>query len=230
MLTVRRLGRLVALFAGVAVALGLGAIGAWVYAMGWKPGAPYTFQGIDVSAVNGPVDWWAVKRSGADFAYLRATVGADRRDTRFEENWAAVAETGMRRGALHRYSLCKPAVDQANNFNTTVPRADDALPAAVVLDFAADCTVRPAPAAVLAGLRQYLEMVEAHTGKPVLIKVTKPFESAYGVTAALPRGVWAVQNYLAPDYPARSWRMWQANAERRIEGVETPVHWDVVRP
>lgn len=224
------MGRLVVLFASVVAALGLAAIVAWIVARGWKPGEPYRFQGVDVSAVNGPIDWWAVKRSGADFAYLRATVGADRRDARFEENWAAVADAGLRRGAFHRYSLCKPAVDQANNFNTTVPRTEDALPAAVVLDFSADCSARPAVAAMLDDLRRYLAMVEAHTGKPVLLKVTKAFDQAYGVTAALPRPVWAVQNYLAPEYPARTWRMWQANAERRIDGVETPVHWDVVRP
>jgi len=229
-LTVRRLGKLVAVFASVAVALGVAAIVAWVFAMTWRPGAPYTFQGVDVSGVDGPVDWWAVKRDGADFAYLRATVGADRRDTRFEENWTAVGETGIRRGAMHRYSLCKPAIDQANNFNTTVPRTEDALPAVVVLDFASDCAARPAPALLREELRRYLEMVEAHTGKPVLIKITKAFDTAYGVTADLPRSVWAVQNYFAPDYPSRTWRMWQANDARHIEGIDKPVHWDVVRP
>lgn len=229
-MTVRRLGKLVAVFASVFATLGLAAIVAWVIAMGWKPGAPYTFQGVDMSAKDGAVDWWAVKRSGADFVYLRATVGSDRRDTLFEENWAAVAETGMRRGALHRYSLCTPAIDQANNFNTTVPRTENALPAAVVLDFSAECSARPDASTVRADLRQYLAMVEAHTGKPVLIKVTKAFDAAYAVTADLPRSVWAVQNYFAPDYPARTWRMWQANDARHIAGVETPVHWDVVRP
>ncbi len=229
-MTVRRLGRLVALFASVVAALGLAAIVAWVVAIGWKPGAPYTFKGVDMSGVDGAVDWWAVKRSGADFVYLRATVDADRRDTRFEENWARIAETGMRRGALHHYSLCKSAVDQANNFNTTVPRTDDALPAAVDLSFTPDCTARPQTGVVLEGLRRYLDMVEAHTGKPVLVKVTRPFDTAYGVTAAIARPVWAVQNYFAPDYPARPWRMWQANAALHIEGVEKPVHWNVVRP
>jgi len=229
-LTVRRLGKLVAVFASVAAALGIAAIVAWVYAMSWRPGAPYTFQGVDMSASDGTIDWWAVKRSGADFVYLRATVGADRRDTAFEANWTAVAETGMRRGAFHRYSLCAPAIDQANSFNTTVPRTDDALPAAVVLDFAADCTARPDAAAVREGLRHYLEMVEAHTGKPVLLKISKAFDAAYGVTADIPRPVWAIQDYVAPEYPSRPWRMWQANAARHIAGVETAVHWDVVRP
>lgn len=224
------MGRLVAWFGSVVAALGLAAFVAWIVAMGWRPGAPYTFQGIDVSGVDGPVDWWAVKRGGADFAYLRATVGADRRDTRFEENWAGVAATGMRRGALHHYSLCARAVDQANNFNTTVPRTDDALPAAVEFAFTPDCAARPAPRLVLEEVRCYLEMVEAHTGKPVLIKITRPFDEAYGVTLAIPRSVWAVQDYFAPEYPARTWRMWQANPARHIEGVDRPVHWDVVRP
>jgi lysozyme len=73
-------------------------------------------------------------------------------------------------------------------------------------------------------------MVESHTGKPVLLKVSKAFDAAYGVTLAIPRPVWAVQDFFPPDYPARRWRMWQANGTRRIDGVDGPIHWDVVAP
>uniref|UniRef100_UPI0035CA6051 glycoside hydrolase family 25 protein n=1 Tax=uncultured Sphingomonas sp. TaxID=158754 RepID=UPI0035CA6051 len=205
------------------------AFAAWTFALHWRPSNTYPFQGIDVSAATGDVDWWAVKRGGADFAYVRATA-ADARDPRFEANWDAVAETGMRRGASHSYSLCRLAVDQANAFNTLVPRDDTALPAAVELDFTDDCTSRPVRAVVLDELRRYITMVEGHTGKPVLLKVSKRFDAAYTVTLALPRPVWAAQDFFPPDYPARRWRMWQASGMRRIDGVAGPVHWDVVAP
>ena len=169
-------------------------------------------------------------RGGADFAYLRATAGAEVRDARFAANWADVYATGMRRGAMHGYSLCRLAADQANNFNTTVPRATDALPAVVMVDFTPDCPSRPERAVLLDELRRYITMVELHTGKPVLLKVAKPFDAAYRVTGAIPRPIWAVQNFFPPDYPARPWKMWQANDMRRIDGVDGPVHWDVVAP
>lgn len=222
----RRIGLVSAMIVGVALA----GVTAVTLAQSWRPSDRFPFQGVDVSDANGAVDWWAVHKGGADFAYVRATSGATVRDPRFEANWAGVYETGMRRGAMHAYSLCKLADDQANNFNTTVPRDRDALPAAVEIDFAEECTSRPAPGVVLDELRRYLTMVEAHTGKPVLLKISKPFEAAYGVTAAVPRPVWAVQDFFPPDYPARPWRMWQATGMRRIDGIEGPVHWNVVAP
>ena len=222
--------RRIGLAGALGIVIALCAVVAWTFTLSWRPTDKYRFQGIDVSEEQGPIEWWTVKAGGADFAYLRATRGADERDTRFVGNWAEVYETGMRRGALHVYSLCRLAVDQANNFNTTVPRTGDALPAAIEIDFSEDCPSRPERNVVLDELRRFLSMVEAHTGKPVLLKISKRFEAAYQVTAAIPRPVWAVQDFFPPDYAARPWRMWQANDMRRIDGVNGAVNWDVVAP
>jgi len=202
----------------------------WLWAQQWRPTGKYPIQGVDVSDEAGEIEWWSVQAAGADFAYVRATSGAAGRDMRFAANWDELAKTHMRRGAMHHYSLCNSAVDQANNFNTTVPRTRDALPAAVELDFTDDCAARPAAKAVVDDLRHFLTMVEAHTGTPVLLKISRAFDSSYSVTAALRRPVWATGNFFPPHYAARPWRMWQANDMRRIDGVEGPVHWDVVRP
>lgn len=223
-------GKRIGLAGAVVIAAGLLAIVAWTLALSWRPSDKYPFQGVDVAENQGAVDWWAVRHGGADFAYLRATIGSDRRDARFTTDWADVYATGMRRGALHAYSLCQLAADQANNFNTTVPHDPDALPAAVTLDFTEDCTARPERSVLIGEVRRYLTMVEAHTGKPVLLKVTKRFEQAYRITAAIGRPVWAVQDFFPPDYPARPWRMWQASDMRRIDGIDGPVRWNVVAP
>lgn len=229
MVTYRLWGIRVGLYATIVGVLVLATVILWVLALTWRPTDRFAFQGLDVSAANGEIDWWAVKRGGADFAYVRAT-RADQRDPSFEANWAAVAETGMRRGATHAYSLCRLAADQANAFNTTVARDDGALPAAVELDFSDDCAARPTAPIVLDELRRFIAMVESHTGKPLLIKVSKRFDATYGVTLAIPRPVWAMQDFFPPDYPARRWRMWQASDMRRIDGIDGPVHWDVVAP
>jgi lysozyme len=223
----RRIGRIGALV----LALGLACAAVSTFALGWRPSTnSYVFQGLDVSEAQGSIDWWSVKDGGADFAYLRATMGADGRDTRFQDNWRVLPVTGMRRGAVHVYSLCRPAADQANNFNTNVPRTDDALPAAVEIDFTPECGLRPTRDVVLSELRTFLTMAEAHTGKPMLLKVSQRFETTYRLSAGIPRPVWAVQNMIPPDYAARPWRMWQASDIRRIDGVTGPVNWDVVAP
>jgi len=223
----RRARQLVA----TAIGLILAVILALVLGIGWSPSPQsYRFQGVDVSAANGTIEWPVLRGGGVSFAYLTATVGADARDPMFETNWREVYAAGLRRGPLHVYSLCRLAADQANNFNTTVPNTADSLPPAIWVDFEDGCAARPDRAVVIGELERLLSTIESHMRKPALIKISRRFESAYRVTAAIPRPIWAVQAYFPPDYTARSWRMWQANAMRRIDGAPTLVHWNVVAP
>lgn len=217
--------------AGVLVAAGALGIGGWSFATGWHPKASqYPLQGLDLGESPGAIEWGTVRARGADFAYLVATSGADRRDPVFEAHWAALPEAGLRRGAVHLFSLCQRAADQANAFNAFVPRTADALPAAVDVAFRDDCTARPDRAVLVGELQTFIRMVESHTRKPVLLRLSKPVESAYQLSAAIDRPVWAIGNLFVPAYAARPWRMWRASDIRRIDGIEGPVNWNVVAP
>ena len=216
-------------FAAALAATGFVGICGWTAATGWHPDVKqYPLQGIDLAENPGPVEWGTVRARGADFAYLVATSGTDRRDPGFEANWAALPEAGLRRGAVHVYSLCQRADEQANAFNTFVPRTADALPTAVDIAFHDDCTARPNRATLIADVAQFVTMVETHTAKPVLLRIGKSVESTYGLSAALPRPIWAMADIVTPDYAAQPWRMWRASSFRRIEGIKGPVNWDVV--
>lgn len=201
----------------------------YLIALTWRPSAnDFPYQGVDVSASTGVIDWPAVKAADAQFAYVAATSGTDGRDARFEENWRGVGDAGLRRGAIHAWSLCRLAADQANNFNTVVPAGDDALPSALAIDFAPDCAARPARDVVIEELKRFIIAVEARTQRPVILLVSRPVEAEYRVTAAIDRPVWSTGNFLPPSYAARAWRMWRANDMRRIDGVDRPINWDVV--
>jgi lysozyme len=216
---------------GAMVVAGAIGIGGWSYATAWHPKvSQYPLQGIDLDERPGPIEWGTVRARGADFAYLVATSGADRRDPGFEANWAALPDAGLRRGAIHLYSLCQPAKEQANAVNAFVPRTADALPMAVDVSFRGDCTARPDRDALVADLKTFIHMVETHTAKPVMLRVSKPVESTYQLTAAIERPIWAMRTFFAPTYPARPWQMWRASDMRRIDGIEGPVNWDVVAP
>ena len=217
--------------AGVLVAAGAIGIGGWSFATGWHPAASqYPLQGLDLPENPGAIEWGTVRARGADFAYLVATSGKDRRDPGFEANWAAVPDAGLRRGAIHLYSLCQTGADQANAFNAFVPRTADALPAAVDVAYRADCTARPDRPELVRELRTFIRMVETHTRKPVLLRLSKPIDSDYEISAAIERPVWAIANLFPPSYAARPWRMWRASDIRRIDGIEGPVNWDIVAP
>jgi len=216
--------------AAMALMLLLG-LAAWVYATGWAPSSSkYVIQGVDASEANGDIVWPALIARGADFAYLRATMGAHGRDRRFAEYWQGTAAAGIRRGAIHVWSFCEGGVAQADNFVTTVPRTAGMLPAMLDIAFSPDCDARPDRAALIAQLKRFLVIAETHTGEPMLVRITKPVERRYRVSEAIPRPIWEVRNFWSPDYAARPWRVWQANDLRRVDGVAGPIHWSVVAP
>ena len=217
--------------AAILAGIGLLGLGGWSAATHWRPSIDhYPLQGVDLPADPAPVEWGSVRARGADFAYLVATAGAERRDPGFEANWAALPEAGLRRGAVHLYSLCQLATDQANAFNAFVPRVADALPMAVDLAFRDDCTAQPDRAVLIDELRRFVAAVEAHMRKPVLLRIAAPFEARYRVSEAIDRPVWATGNLFPPAYAARPWRLWRASDFRRVDGIDGPVNWDVVAP
>ncbi len=215
------------LILGTVALAAAGAFGAWLLAPGWHPPvARYPVQGLSVAAADGAIDWPMVRAQGADFAFVTASDGTAR-DPAFEANWNAAHAAGLRRGALHRFSLCESTADQLTAYLTTVPRAPDALPAALVLDFTPDCTARPSRAQVLGAIRGFLGPAEYHDGRPMLLRISADFEDEYRVSAAILRPLWAERAFREPDYLARPWRLWQASTLRRIDGVAGPVSWSV---
>ncbi|MDZ7588624.1 MAG: GH25 family lysozyme [Parasphingorhabdus sp.] len=200
-------------------------------AVGWAPSRDqYPLQGLSVSAENPVIVWHVVGATNVDFAYLRASAGADKRDPRFIQ-WRREAQAaGVRTGAVHEYSLCRLASDQATNFVTTVPRDANMLPPAVRLAFTPECTDRPARALILSELNTFLNQIEAHSEKPAIIEVTKEFEDFYQISSGIDRTFWLEANFFPPDYATRPWVMWRASNMRRVSGIEGPVNWNVVRP
>lgn len=202
----------------------------WWFATGWAPARDrWPVQGVDVSHRQGTVDWPRVRAAGADFAYLKASEGGNHRDTRFAENWAGAAQAGVRRGAYHFFTLCAPGRDQATNFIALVPREADALPPAIDLEFGGNCAKRPDRDALLAELETFIEMVEAHSEKPVILYLTREFDESYRVSEAIDRPLWLRRMFLEPNYGAHPWVMWQAHARRRVDGIEGPADWNVLR-
>lgn len=218
--------------AGLAlILLAMLASAAWVYAGRWEPSrADYPVQGVSVDSTSGAIDWGTLHASHADFAYIRASAGAAYRDPAFAANWAGARRVGLRYGAMHDFSLCAPAADQATMFVTTVPRDNAALPPVVRLAFNPDCGKRPSRDSVLASLNTFLNLIEAHSGKTAVVRVSKDFNDLYDVGGGIYRTLWLDRNFLKPDYAGRAWVMWTASNMRRLDGVDAPVEWDVVAP
>jgi len=200
-------------------------------AIGWNPSRDqYPIQGISVSAENGDITWHVAGATGVDFAYILATRSEEFRDPQFAKNIQQSGNAGIRRGAVHEYSLCRLASDQATNFVTTVPRIKNMLPPAVRLSYEEDCEDRPGRALVLTELNTFLNQIESHTGKSAIVAVSKDFENDYNISSGINRTFWLSDNFFPPNYATKPWVMWQASDMKRVSGINGPVRWNVVRP
>ena len=206
------------------------AIAAWTAAAQWHPSrADYSVQGIDVSHHQGVIDWPVVAGEGVDFAYIKASEGGDNQDELFAENLRAANAAGIDTGAYHFFTLCRSGADQAANFIAAVPASDDLMPTAVDLEFGGNCSARPSRVALLRELKEFLRRIEAHSGRPAVLYMTREFEEAYRVSEAIDRPLWLRSLLIEPDYGARPWRIWQASNLRRIRGIEGRVDWNAIR-
>lgn len=210
--------------AALAALGGAAVAGRYVWLPAYRPalraGESY---GVDVSRHQGAVDWPRVARDGIAFAYVKATEGGDLVDARFAENWAGAAGAGLERGAYHFFTLCRPGEAQARNFLATVPEGP-ALAPALDLELAGNCAARPPREDVEREVAAFLAAVEAR-GRRVLLYVGDDFARRYfrdlgGREQWLPRLL---------RRPGGDWRVWQASAWARVDGISGPVDLDVRR-
>ncbi len=86
-------------------------------------------QGIDVSHHNGSVDWNKVAAAGVQFAFAKASQGADAskpwyNDATFGTNWHGMKDAGIIRGAYHFVGLPLVTTPKAN-WNDDIHRQID---------------------------------------------------------------------------------------------------------
>ena len=81
----------------------------------------YTF-GIDVSHYQGKINWDTVKTSShpIEYVFIRATMGKNKKDHQFLQNWKSAKKQDYVRGAYHYYRPSENSTKQFNNFKSVV--------------------------------------------------------------------------------------------------------------
>ena len=143
----------------------------------------------------------------------------------------AARKAGLKVGALHRFDPCQRADAQSANFVTMVPRDPALLPPAIAFEEVADhCTTKVSDAAVESELLTFVNQVEMHAGRPVILKLSAAAEDRYAMGARIERDLWLVRDRFLPRYAGRPWLLWSANRARITEAAEEPLEWVVVQP
>ncbi len=190
------------------------------------PADDFAVWGIDVSRHQGAIDWPQVAASGLEFAFVKATEGGTHVDETFRYNWAAIAETAVRRGAYHYY---KPGVDaqlQANNFLSQVGelRPGDLPP---VLDIEERGILTTA--AFVQHIQQWLDLVEKRYGVRPILYTGQKFYNRYLAGHFPLYPIW-IARYKA-EIPlladGRTFAFWQFTDSGRLAGIPQPVDINV---
>lgn len=194
---------------------------------GQRP-ARFPVHGIDAARFQTSIDWNTARRSGVNFAFIKATEGGDLLDPAFAGHWRGAANAGVARGAYHFYYFCTAPEVQARWFIKNVPRGNMLPP---VLDmewnpFSPTCaTVRPPAAQVQDQMRRWLRIVEAHYGQRPIIYTTPRFFKENRLAEFKGYEYWLRTTAKTPReaYPGQAWRFWQYSATGVIEGIKGEV-------
>jgi lysozyme len=193
----------------------------------------YEIHGIDVSKYQGPIDWQAVASSDVQFAWIKATEGADHMDARFFENWAGAKAAGVPRGAYHFVYWCRPWQEEMAWFKRNVPPEPGALPP--VLDVEATpesktCKRTLYPEEVIPQMREMLQEMERFYGKKPIIYSTVDFYEGILAGGALndyPIWVRSTKHHPTVRYGDRKWHFWQYQSDGSVPGIGTAVDRNV---
>jgi len=213
------------ILAGIATAMVLVVVSGVAFVLTYRPDrARFPVRGIDVSHHQGDIDWSRVAGDDVQFAYIKASEGGDYRDTKFATNRMGAVQAGIRAGAYHFFTLCRPGLDQAENFLTAVGKPAAMLPPAIDLEFGGNCDRRPSPQELAGELGAFLAPVEARFARPAVLYATDEFLAAY--RGALPeRRLWRRSLFTRPSDDR--WSLWQYHNAAWVAGVAVAVDLDV---
>lgn len=183
-------------------------------------------KGIDVSYVQGKVDWHKVKADGVAFAFIRAGYGWDndkQMDKWFTANVTGCEDVGMPYGVYH-YSYARTAADAAKEARFCLrlmerAGADPTLP--VVYDL-------EEPFQLAFDAAKQLDMVDAFCGEiekagytPMLYMSASPLNKLYAADKDRLEqwAIWVAHYGVSKPAYKGSWDVWQHSSTGKVDGI-----------
>ena len=189
----------------------------------------YSIHGIDVSKYQSVIAWdevsaMQVKKVKIGFAFIKATEGISKIDPQFKRNWKKAKEAGIIRGAYHFFLATKDGRAQAGNFLKTVSVEANDLPP--VLDIEQSYGV--SKQILQKEVKEWLQVVEENCGVKPIIYTNLDFYSQWLGEEFDSYPLW-VAHYYQPHQPRikRDWYFWQHNDNGRVNGIVSPVDFNV---
>ncbi|MEP6928015.1 MAG: GH25 family lysozyme [Ginsengibacter sp.] len=189
----------------------------------------YAIHGIDVSHYQRTVNWKEVKQmtdgdAKIGFAFIKATEGVGNVDDQFRRNWLKAEEQDICKGAYHFFVAGKSGKKQAGNFIEIVNLKKGDLPPVLDIEQAYGISSIELKKEVA----EWLLTIEKQYGIKPVIYTNIDFYKNYLQKDFEDYPIW-IAHYLQPEKPRieRKWSFWQHNESGRVNGIKTPVDFNV---
>ena len=180
--------------------------------------------GIDVSEYQGTISWSYVdtleQKYPLHYVFIRATVGKDRKDRKFEQNWLGAKENKMIRGAYHYYRPNENSLEQAKLFIKTVTLQKGDLPP--VLDIE-KLPKNQSVANLKLGLKRWLQAVESHYGVKPIIYTGERYYDDFLKEEFSDYLFWIANYNFYREEIGEDWLFWQFTEKASVSGIKGKV-------
>lgn len=180
--------------------------------------------GVDVSEYQGEIQWDELGTIDddytIDFMFIRATVGCDRLDRKFKENWNAAKEKKLIRGAYHYYRPNENSLEQAELFIKTVNLQKGDLPPVVDIERLPE---NQSMDRLKIGLRRWLIAVEAHYKVRPIIYTGERYYADFLKEEFSDYLFWIANYNFYRERIEEDWLFWQFTEKASAAGIKGTV-------
>ena len=188
----------------------------------------FPVRGIDVSHHQGAVAWSAVRAAGIEFAFIKASEGADHRDREFAESWRRAQEAGVARGAYHFFTFCTSGLAQAENFIAAVGSSFGELPPVADVEFSGNRTQWESVERIRVELSAFLARVEGAAQRRPIPLHRRRARTNFGGSLRR-RSLMAAQRPSTAFIPLGGVAVLELADNGRVPGIRTLVDLNVFR-
>ncbi|HVO30888.1 MAG TPA: GH25 family lysozyme [bacterium] len=175
--------------------------------------------GVQVSDLDGTINWAQVYAAGADFAFVRVSYG-EATDTNFATNWAGARNAGLVRGA---YQLFRPNESASTQANLLLSQMGALQPGDLPPTLDVELTGGMSNASIRSAIATWLSIVEPAIGRAAIVRTSPGFwdnlgESAF--TEPLYVVHWGVSDP-GTDLPTSwsNWWFWEYTDSGTVSGI-----------
>ena len=180
-------------------------------------------KGVDVSAYQGDIDWKKLANQDIQFAYIKATEGANHEDSKFDKNWAEARKTHLKVGAYHFVNFDQDGKTQADHFIQKVPKETDSLPPVIDLELYGNYVEKPMDKdKVQAIVNDMIIRFEEYYGKTPIIYTNYNTYNTYLADAFAEIPIWICDiSDQEPELKAgHQWIFWQYSQRELLNGYD----------